>query len=70
MITRDDARHTYDFGDRYVIEPSAHMWDQDRVGLAESGGKLVPEGFEYTSDNNQDWLDASGLQQLLEEGAS
>ena len=38
------------------------MWDRDRVGLADNGGRPVPEDFEYTSDNNHDWLDESGLQ--------
>ncbi len=67
MITRDDSRNTYDLGDRYVIEPAAHLWDQDRVGLADNGGCPVPEGFEYTSDRNEDWLDAGGLQRMIEE---
>jgi len=65
MITRDDARSSYDLGDRYVIEPAAHMWDQNRLKPSNNGGKPLPEGFEYTSDGNDDWLDDGRLLQLL-----
>jgi UDP-N-acetylglucosamine 4,6-dehydratase len=43
LITRDEARQTYYMGGYYVIseEPRAIK---------------VPEGFSYTSDNNDEWL--------------
>jgi UDP-N-acetylglucosamine 4,6-dehydratase len=66
MITRDDARNSYDLGDRYVIEPAAHMWDPDRARPSSNGGKPLPEDFEYTSDSNDDWLDAERLHRLLD----
>ena len=27
LITRDDARHTLEFDDHYIIQPGIHMWD-------------------------------------------
>ena len=70
MVTRDDARTTVDLGDRYIIEPYAHYWDQSWTSLAENGATRVPEDFEYTSDRNSEWLDAAGLNRLLEDAPS
>ncbi len=63
MITRDDARNTVDLGDRYVIEPTAVHWT--RRSYLEDGAEPVAEFFEYTSENNDDWLDAEQLESLL-----
>lgn len=65
MISRDDARNTVDLGDRYVIEPETHFWDQDRKSFREDGGTSVDERFEFTSDNNELWLDASTMRSGL-----
>lgn len=65
MISRDDARNTIDLGDRYVIEPETHLWDQDRVSFRGDSGQSVDERFEYTSDNNDIWLQKDELMSLL-----
>lgn len=62
MISRDDARLTFDIGDRYVIEPPSPRWDTDRIGL---NGDRVDENFEYASDSNSDWLDSARLLGLI-----
>ena len=31
------------------------------------GGKRVPEGFSYTSDNNKEWMSISQLQEWIKE---
>lgn len=57
MITTDDARTTVDLGDRYVIEPAIHMWDQERPSFATMPGcSAVTEDFHYSSDGNAEWL--------------
>jgi UDP-N-acetylglucosamine 4,6-dehydratase len=62
MITEDDARSTFDLGDRYVIQPSIQLWqDDDRSGL----GTPVPEDFRYGSDNNDRWLGGEELLALV-----
>lgn len=58
MISNDDARMTLDLGDRFVIEPFSAEWDRSRKGL---NGKRVSEDFEYSSDKNNEWLDAETL---------
>jgi len=62
MITVDDARHTYDLGDRYVICPEFPFWKKDWM----QEGTLVPEDFQYTSDSNTKWLDLDGFNAMLE----
>ncbi|MDR9392439.1 MAG: UDP-N-acetylglucosamine 4,6-dehydratase (inverting) [Trueperaceae bacterium] len=60
MISIDDARRTLDIGDRYVIQPEFGWWGNDHLA-----GTTVPEGFAYTSDRNDEWLDVQGLRDLL-----
>jgi UDP-N-acetylglucosamine 4,6-dehydratase len=67
LLTRDDARHTLEFNDFYIIQPGIHMWDY--VGSATYGdeqGRPVPADFEYASDNNPLWLDAEQLKAAIE----
>ena len=62
MISNDDARMTLDLGDRFVIEPFSAEWDRSRKGL---NGKRVSEDFEYSSDKNNEWLDAETLGTMI-----
>lgn len=62
LITKDDARLTFELADRYVIAPSFLPWD----GISQSAGmQRVAAEFHYTSDNNPEWLDADSLRQML-----
>jgi UDP-N-acetylglucosamine 4,6-dehydratase/5-epimerase len=63
MITMDDARTTFDVGDRYVIEPALSWWS--RESLSQQGATAVPEGFSYASDTNTEWLDGERLSGML-----
>lgn len=61
MIMEDDARHTVEYDTYYVIEPEFSFWSKKYV----KGGKKLPEGFEYTSDKNDDWLTIEDLKALI-----
>lgn len=63
MIMEDDARHTIEFDSYYVIQPELSWWSQEQL----NGGKLLPDGFAYTSDNNTEWLTIEKLKDLVEE---
>ena len=63
MIMEDDARHTLEFDDYYVIQPELSWWSTTEL----SGGKKISEGFAYTSDNNTEWLTIEELIELVEE---
>lgn len=59
LITEDDARSTIELHDRYVICPPTPGSVEQRAKAL--GGKLVAEGFRYSSDGNSEWLDASSV---------
>ncbi|ALC86347.1 flagellin modification protein FlmA [Bacillus sp. FJAT-22090] len=63
MITEDDARHTVEFDDYFIIQPEFSWWSKE---FAE-GGKPLPEGFKYASDINDNWLSIKQLKELVEE---
>lgn len=63
MITRDDARNTFDLGNRYVIEPAIALWQRDPL----IGAAPVSQDFEYSSDTNSQWLTAAQLHTLMRE---
>ena len=61
MIMEDDARHTVEFDNYYIIQPEFPWWSKK---FAE-GGKELPDGFSYTSDSNTDWLTVEKLRELV-----
>lgn len=60
MITAEDAPHTIDIGDYYLIKPQTFHYR----GPA---GKAVPEGFCYNSATNDQWLTVPELRSILRE---
>jgi UDP-N-acetylglucosamine 4,6-dehydratase len=63
MIGEDDAPYTYEYPSHYVIQPAIHSWNQDPKRI--NGGRLVKEGFKYTSDSNATWLNEKQLMDML-----
>ena len=68
LITADDAHHTVEFDDHYVIQPNDVWWDRADY-LKTTGGKPVAEGFQYSSDTNPVWMSAEALAALLKKEA-
>lgn len=63
LVTMDEAEHTKEFSDHYVIEPEFKFW----IANNQKEGKPLPAGFSYTSDNNKQWLSESDLAKLLKQ---
>jgi len=63
MISSEDSRQTVKRSDRYVVKPTLAIWG----GFHEAVGAPVPEGFAYTSDSNDEWLDVEAIRGLLKE---
>jgi UDP-N-acetylglucosamine 4,6-dehydratase/5-epimerase len=63
MISPDDARNTVAFKDCYVIQADAGKRSQ----LMEGEGDPCPDGFEYTSKNNDKWMGVDELRELIEQ---
>ncbi|MDP3014642.1 MAG: polysaccharide biosynthesis protein, partial [Candidatus Subteraquimicrobiales bacterium] len=64
MITEEDSRVTYDYGDHYIIFPNFDWWDKKMH--FKRGGKRVGDGFRYASDSNEKWLEGEKLEKALE----
>ena len=63
MITKDDSRSTYEYEKHYIIYPNFDWWSLDNY--FSPGGKLVEEGFEYSSGTNTSWLDINEIKSML-----
>lgn len=63
MITRDDAKYTYEYGNYYIIYPNFEWWNRDKI---KKGGKLIPENWDYNSGTNDWWLNAEELREKIE----
>jgi UDP-N-acetylglucosamine 4,6-dehydratase len=62
MISTEDSRRTVRRSDRYVVLPTLAEW-----GFSNTSGEPVPDGFAYTSDTNDLWLDVPQLRAMLDE---
>ncbi len=64
LISEDEARHSLELDDFFVVEPPASPW----FGHGwRKQGKSLPESFSYTSDNNDVWLTRENINGILQE---
>jgi UDP-N-acetylglucosamine 4,6-dehydratase len=69
LITAEEARTVVEIKDRYIIRPVFKFWS-DEEGEAEAEvtqGAPVADGFVYSSDRNDDWMDGERLGSMLRE---
>ncbi|WP_461257016.1 UDP-N-acetylglucosamine 4,6-dehydratase (inverting) [Treponema sp. R80B11-R83G3] len=64
MIGIEDAAYTYEYHEHFKILPQIHEWSKDVHRIKD--GKLVSEGFIYSSDNNKDWMTIKELKEWIE----
>lgn len=64
MVPADEARNTLELPDLYVIQPSFQWWNAGKY-LESSGGKPVPDNFEYSSDKNTHWMTGEELRTIV-----
>ena len=62
LLTEDESRHALEFQDKFIIEPEHHWWNFENL----KGGKRLPDGYRYTSDNNPRWMKDHELQEMIE----
>jgi UDP-N-acetylglucosamine 4,6-dehydratase (inverting) len=65
MIGPEDAPHTYEYPDHFKILPAIHHWSADPLRIKD--GQRVAEGFEYSSDNNAEWMTPGDLSDWIAE---
>ena len=64
LISKDDAKSTYEYDDYYKILPQINQWSIDSKRI--KNGKKVLEEFSYKSDNNLEWMTKSDLQNWID----
>ena len=65
MISVEDSYTTYEYDDYYKILPAINHWNDDLKRIKD--GVKVPEAFEYTSDNNSQWMSVEDLSNWLDD---
>ncbi len=61
LVSEDEARNTLETEDMYIIQPAHSWWRRENWVNATP----LPEGFRYASDNNEAWLTARDLRNLI-----
>lgn len=64
MITKSDSMTTYDLGDYFVILPYKTRWDLMEF-CKFFNAKKVPDDFNYTSGDNNEWETVDTLKALI-----
>lgn len=62
MVTREDSLYTYEYDKHFIVYPHYDWWGKSSVI---PGGKLVEQGFEYSSGTNTEWLSVEDLRNKL-----
>lgn len=67
MISSDDARHTIELQDHYIIIPESFTHDLNLLAKFLDGreGPFAPDNFVYSSDTNTHWLSVDQLKTLV-----
>ena len=66
MITSSDSFTTYDLDKYFVILPQKPAWDLAKF-IDHFHAKKVPEGFNYSSGENSEWVNVEELRRLIKE---
>jgi UDP-N-acetylglucosamine 4,6-dehydratase/5-epimerase len=63
LISEDEARNTVELDKMFVVQPAEAFW----FGYSwQKRGKLLSDGYRYSSDNNKEWLDVNGIKKFVE----
>lgn len=61
LVTEEDGRNTVAYNGIYVITPNLSWWKTQNYKTSQR----LPEGFIYTSNNNEEWLSVEDLKRIL-----
>ena len=68
MVGKEDSLYTYEYEKHFIIYPHMEWWSIENHFT--EGGTKVPDGFEYSSGNNKEWLGITQLKELLKQYGS
>lgn len=63
MVTKDDSYLTYEYDRHYIIYPHFEWWKFDPSIIG--NGVKVPDGFEYSSGTNKQWMSVDDIAEQL-----
>src|SRR5690554_3816212 len=63
LITKEDSRHSLEFDNYFIIKPEFKWWKATN----HKDGRILEDGFEYTSDKNEEWLSIEELREMLKD---
>lgn len=66
MITIMDSLNTIELKDYYVICPNSFRWTKEEL-MKKFNGKEVPYGFNYSSENNNEWLNVDQIRSEIKQ---
>ena len=62
LISEDEARTTIELEDMYVVQPAEALWfGRDW----EKKGQQLEDGYRYASNTNTEWLELSGIREIV-----
>ena len=64
MVPEDDARTTIEYDDHFVIQPTHSFWNAKDY-MAGKPGRPCPDGFRYSSEINDRFLDDAEIAELV-----
>ena len=68
MIGEEDSASTFEYKEHFKILPVINGWDKDPRRMKD--GKLVPQGFTYSSEKNTEWMTSGELENWISKNHS
>ena len=66
MIPEEESLNCIDMGDHYIIQPMHYWWNNINLKkIIGNSGKAVSDSFEYSSNNNDQWLTVEDLKYFI-----
>jgi len=62
LITEEEGRNTVAFNGMYIIMPNLSWWESKNYKT----GKRTPDGFFYSSGENEEWLTIDDLKEIIQ----
>jgi UDP-N-acetylglucosamine 4,6-dehydratase len=63
MVEPESGHNTLDCGSHYIIQPVLKFWDSS---VHQNGSvRTCPAGFSYTSGDNDSWVEADEMKQMI-----
>ena len=66
LITEEEGRNAISYNGMYIVLPNYTWWEERRNYKT---GQRLPDGFSYTSNQNDDWLSVEDLRKLVHDSS-